>query len=123
MKCAYCNKEADNARIVHGVIVHDGCIKGLKAKMNGRPFRCPQCNTNGTIYDTTTKVEKWIPVPNGEYAPCAYNDCRGCSHCGMKSVRVHPQIPCPTCDSIGYTREEYEPILEPKITGYKKKNG
>ncbi len=121
MNCAYCNKEVDDGKIIHSLVVHEGCIKGLKAKMNGRPFLCPQCSTLGIIYDTTTKVEKWVPVDKGEYAPCAYNDCRGCRHCGLKPVQVHPEITCPTCDGIGYTREEFEPIIEPKVTGYKRK--
>jgi len=122
MNCSYCNEDVINGSIIGRMVVHESCIKGLKAKMNGRPFKCPQCKSSGIIYDTTRKVEKWIPISPGEYAPCAYNDCRGCSHCGEKPIQVHPQIPCPTCDGLGYTKVEYEPVIEPKVTGYKKKN-
>ena len=90
-------------------------------KLNGRPHKCIQCNTTGTVLDTTRKVEKWVKVEKGESAPCAYSDCRGCQHCGRKPIQVHPDVTCPTCKGEGYTKVEYEPIKEEQITVHKER--
>ncbi len=119
--CEYCNREAKEALIINGTILHEYCIKAFKQKEYGRPHECPQCKTSGIISDKTTTITKYIPIGEGEYAPCAYNDCRGCSHCGMKPIEVYPKITCPTCTGNGYTAVKYEPIVEPTVVGYKEK--
>lgn len=121
MNCHYCTKTLTDGEIINGISLHKSCIKGYTQANLGRPHICPQCNTSGKILDTSKKIEKWISVPKGEYAPCAYNDCRGCGHCGLKPIHVHPIINCPTCIGYGYTKYEYENIEEKVITGYRKK--
>ena len=121
MICEYCKKECDNGQVVAGCVLHQNCITPFKHAMNGRPHICPHCLTTGEIRDTTRTVKKWVTVSEGEYAPCAYNDCRGCSHCGQKPIYINPLITCPTCNGEGYTAVEFEPTIEKVVTGYKPK--
>ena len=121
MKCEFCNQSATNGQIIDGVILHANCIEPYNQSQRGRSYRCIQCKTAKKIQDKSRKIEEWIPISDGEYAPCAYNDCRGCQHCGMKPIQVHPMITCPTCNGHGYTEAEYEPTYEKVLTGYKRK--
>lgn len=119
MICKYCKETVYNGSIICGSIVHTACENALTNLKQGRSNLCVCCKCTGKVEDMTRQVEEWIPVAKGEYAPCAYNDCRGCSHCGEKCIKVNPIVTCTLCQGHGYTAKQYQEVTKQVITGYK----
>lgn len=110
--CEYCNDPVSGEAIItDGLIVHQHCWSGYRRKLAGLVHECPKCKTSGKVNHPDKKtVSLWVPIKQGETADCAYNDCRGCPHCGEKETFVVIRIPCDLCDGKGYLKEEPRPV-------------
>ncbi len=121
--CDYQFKTGENATIVDNGIVHSYCYDTWKNKAAGYKYTCVKCKGLKKQKHATQTYKKEVPLEPGESPECAWNDCRGCGGCRTRTkvIEVPSMVDCDLCNGRGYTKEEYEPILEPKIVGYKKK--
>lgn len=121
MECLHCgHKVSGDAFVSDENVIHQRCLDEYRRHQAGFFHECPKCATTGKMEtpngSTHTEV---VGLAYNEEPSCAYDGCRGCSHCinRTKTVIAIDRVTCNLCHGTGWLKEKPEPVT--KIVDWK----